>query len=58
MRALKQKARHLKGPRCGKCVYRSICGGCRVRAEVVSGDPFADDPACYIPDHDIKPQNP
>ncbi len=58
MHALKQKARHLSGPRCGKCVYRSVCGGCRVRAEVVAGSPWADDPACYIADKDIKPQSP
>ncbi len=58
MRGLKVKARLLNGPRCGKCVYRSVCSGCRVRAEVVTGDPWADDPSCYLPDKDIKPTAP
>ena len=56
LHGLKMKARYLSGPRCGKCVYRSVCAGCRVRAEVATGDPFADDPSCYLADKDIKPQ--
>jgi len=40
---------NLKG-KCGVCEYREICGGCRTRAEIYSGDLFASDPACaYIP---------
>jgi AdoMet-dependent heme synthase len=40
---------NLKG-KCGVCEYREICGGCRTRAEVYTGDLFASDPACrYIP---------
>jgi len=39
----------LKG-KCGVCEYREICGGCRTRAEIYTGDLFASDPACaYIP---------
>lgn len=40
---------NLKG-KCGVCEYREICGGCRTRAEIYSGNLFASDPACaYIP---------
>lgn len=40
---------NLKG-KCGVCEYREICGGCRTRAEVYTGDLFESDPACsYIP---------
>ena len=47
---LKLKDRNnLKG-KCGVCEYREICGGCRTRAEIYTGDYFASDPACaYIP---------
>jgi radical SAM protein with 4Fe4S-binding SPASM domain len=41
--------RNLKG-KCGVCEYREICGGCRTRAEIYTGDIFASDPACaYVP---------
>lgn len=35
----------LKG-RCGPCEYADVCGGSRARAYAVSGDAFAEDPAC------------
>jgi radical SAM protein with 4Fe4S-binding SPASM domain len=34
------------GGKCGRCEYRSICGGSRSRAFGVYGDPFAEDPSC------------
>jgi hypothetical protein len=34
------------GGRCGRCEYRSLCGGCRARALAVTGDILADDPSC------------
>jgi AdoMet-dependent heme synthase len=37
----------LKG-RCGKCRYRTTCGGCRARAFYSSGDCFAEDPTCFF----------
>ena len=41
--------RNLKG-KCSVCEYREICGGCRTRAEMYTGDLFASDPACaYVP---------
>jgi MoaA/NifB/PqqE/SkfB family radical SAM enzyme len=40
----------LRGPRCGRCPYRRICGGSRSRAYATSGDPLGDDPLCgYAP---------
>lgn len=32
--------------RCGRCEFRSICGGSRARAYALTGDPFATDPWC------------
>lgn len=34
------------GGKCGRCEFRNICGGSRARAYGVTGDPFAEDPAC------------
>lgn len=45
---LRQRPRPLKG-RCGACAFKDICGGnTRIRALQVSGDPWAEDPACYL----------
>ncbi|NLY55006.1 MAG: radical SAM protein [Firmicutes bacterium] len=49
---MRDKAAHVKG-RCAACKYTSICGGCRIRAEVVHGDMWAEDPACYLTDEEI-----
>ena len=32
--------------RCGRCEYKSLCGGSRARAFASSGDPLGEDPAC------------
>ena len=47
LRKLRDKASYLKG-KCGKCEWVEICGGCRVRAEAIHGDPWEEDPACYL----------
>jgi Fe-coproporphyrin III synthase len=53
MAGLKAKPRAVKG-RCGACRYFDICGGnTRVRAMQIAGDPWAEDPACYLTDHEI-----
>jgi radical SAM protein with 4Fe4S-binding SPASM domain len=40
---------NLKG-KCGVCEYRELCGGCRTRAQIYTGDIYASDPACaYVP---------
>ncbi len=54
MRKLKEKKKHMKG-RCARCRWLDICGGnFRVRAEAVTGDVWAPDPACYLTDDEIK----
>ena len=53
MAGLKAQPRKVGG-RCGECRYFNICGGnTRVRAWQVSGDPWAEDPACYLDDEEI-----
>ena len=49
------KARPRKvGGRCGECAHFAICGGnTRVRAWQLYGDPWAEDPACYLDDDEI-----
>ncbi len=50
---LRQRPRPLKG-RCGACAYKDVCGGnTRIRALQVTGDPWAEDPACYLSDAEI-----
>ena len=57
MRGLKASPRLIKG-RCGTCRYFDICGGnTRVRAMQLSGDPWAEDPACYLTDEEIRDNN-
>lgn len=53
MAQLKEKKRHIKG-RCARCRWLDICAGnFRVRAEAVTGDIWAADPACYLTDEEI-----
>lgn len=54
MRKLKQKKNHVTG-RCARCRWLDICGGnFRVRAEAVTNDVWAPDPACYLTDEEVK----
>jgi len=53
MAGLKRQPRPVTG-RCGACAHLDICGGnTRVRAQQVSGDPWAEDPGCYLDDTEI-----
>ena len=53
MAGLKQRPRRIKG-RCSECKFFDVCGGnTRVRSFQLTGDPWAEDPACYINDEDI-----
>ena len=53
MKQLKGKKRYVKG-RCATCRWLDICSGnFRVRAEAVTGDIWAPDPACYLTDEEI-----
>ena len=53
MAGLKASPRRVKG-RCGACAHFDICGGnTRVRAAQTTGDPWAEDPGCYLTDEEI-----
>jgi len=53
MAGLKQRPRPVTG-RSGACRHLDICGGnTRVRALQLTGDPWAEDPACYLTDTEI-----
>ena len=53
MAGLKQRPRRIEG-RCGACRYFAICGGnTRVRAMQLTGNPWAEDPACPLTDAEI-----
>ena len=53
MAGLKARPRKITG-RCGACRFFDICGGnTRVRSFQLSGDPWAEDPACYLGDAEI-----
>ncbi|KIF81949.1 heme d1 biosynthesis radical SAM protein NirJ [Noviherbaspirillum autotrophicum] len=53
MAGLKASPRSIKG-RCSECTYFDVCGGnTRVRAMQLTGDPWQEDPACYLTDEEI-----
>lgn len=53
MAKLKNKKMHLQG-RCAACRWLDMCAGnLRVRAEAVTGNIWAPDPACYLTDEEI-----
>ncbi|MDP6737388.1 MAG: SPASM domain-containing protein, partial [Nitrospinaceae bacterium] len=49
---MRDKTRYIKD-KCGRCKLNHLCMGCRVRAEVANGDPFGEDPACYLTEEEI-----
>lgn len=54
LKQLKEKKKHVKG-RCARCRWLDICAGnFRVRAEAITGDVWAPDPACYLTDQEIS----
>ncbi len=53
MAGLKQRPRPVTG-RCAACAHLAICNGnTRTRAFQVTGDPWAEDPGCYLTDSEI-----
>jgi Fe-coproporphyrin III synthase len=53
--ALRERHAHLQG-RCLTCRWLDVCNGnLRARAEAAAGDPWADDPGCYLTDAEISP---
>lgn len=54
LRQLRSRKTLLKG-RCGSCGWIEQCNGnLRVRAEALTGDFWAEDPACYLSDDEIN----
>jgi len=54
MKKLKVKKKYVKG-RCSTCRWLDICAGnFRVRAEALTDDVWATDPACYLTDEEIS----
>jgi radical SAM protein with 4Fe4S-binding SPASM domain len=54
MAGLKASPRPLRG-RCSACGFQDICGGnTRVRAFQMTGDPWWEDPACYLDDAELN----
>ena len=53
MAGLKRRPRTIGG-RCGACAHFAICGGnTRIRALQLTGDPWAEDPGCYLSNAEI-----
>ncbi len=53
LQKLKKKKEHVEG-RCSSCRWLDICAGnFRVRAEALTGNVWAPDPACYLTDEEI-----
>ena len=53
MAGLKTSPRPVQG-RCASCAHLGICGGnTRVRAQQLTGNPWAEDPGCYLDDAEI-----
>ncbi len=53
MAGLKAHPRPVQG-RCAHCAHLDICGGnTRVRAQQVTGNPWVEDPGCYLDDAEI-----
>lgn len=51
--ALRNRKGLVKG-RCSRCAHFAICGGSyRARAEFATGDPWAEDPACYLTEEEL-----
>jgi heme d1 biosynthesis radical SAM protein NirJ len=58
MAGLKRSPRRIGG-RCATCSFFDICGGnTRVRALRITGDPWAEDPGCYLSDAEIGAPTP
>ena len=52
LKKLREKTKYLRG-KCGRCRYKEICGGFRVRAYRY-GDLWGEDPSCYLSEEEIQ----
>jgi len=48
---LRNKIKYLRG-KCGKCKYKEVCGGFRLRA-LRAGDLWGSDPSCYLKEDEL-----
>ncbi len=54
LQKLKNKKDYVTG-RCAGCRWLEVCAGnFRARAEALAGDPWSEDPACYLTDEEIR----
>lgn len=54
LRGLRQQPRPVQG-RCASCSYLDVCNGnTRTRAEKSTGNVWAQDPGCYLTEHEIQ----
>ncbi len=49
---LRNKSLYLRGEKCGRCKFKDVCGGFRLRA-MRAGDLWGDDPDCYLTKKEI-----
>jgi radical SAM protein with 4Fe4S-binding SPASM domain len=52
LRKLRNKIEYLRG-KCGRCRFKTLCGGFRVRAYRY-GDLWGEDPSCYLTEEEIQ----
>lgn len=52
LQKLRNKVHYLRG-KCGRCKFKEICGGFRVRAHRY-GDLWGEDPSCYLTEPEIQ----
>jgi radical SAM protein with 4Fe4S-binding SPASM domain len=52
LRKLRNKIEYLRG-KCGRCRFKTVCGGFRVRAYRY-GDLWGEDPSCYLTEEEIQ----
>jgi radical SAM protein with 4Fe4S-binding SPASM domain len=53
LQRLRSKGNFLQG-RCGRCIYKEMCSGCRCRAKAYTGCLWGADPACYLQENEIE----
>ena len=55
IKKLREKQKYVKG-KCGRCAFKVVCGGLRVRALRVYGDAWGEDPACFLSEEEVVAQ--
>ncbi|MGC9122600.1 MAG: radical SAM protein [Thermoplasmata archaeon] len=55
---LRHRKMELLTGKCGRCNFKDICGGFRVRALKYNGNLWSEDPDCYLTEEEIKTEIP